>query len=352
MNFTKRQAAAVAGTGTALALALGALIATGASAADDPAYSVTVSDASVTIGDTITVTVAADSVGDLYAYSLELGFDPTLLEYVGKSAATPISGATYEKASAGSVEVTHTKLGSSPAASGEDVTLITATFTAIGNGPAKITASDLTSVSTDAASSSAETIGSAGVEIAKLGAAVATKAPSISGTARVGSVLTADPGTWNVAGLQFSYQWLAGGVPVAGATQATYRVPASSAGAPVSVRVVASKPGYEDAAAVVASATIAKASTKTSLSVKDRSIKRGQKLRTTVKVSAPGVVPTGTLTYKYRGQTVRQRVTLVDGKAEVEFRPSVVGRHTLRVTFVPSKGFGGSAATTKIRIKK
>lgn len=352
MNLTKRRGAAVAAAGTSMALALGVLATTSASADNDRTYAVTVSDASVTIGDRIDVTVAASSVHDLYAYSVDLGFDPALLAYVGDSATTKISGATYEKASAGSVEVTHTKLGSSPAASGEDVTLVTATFTAIGNGAATITAHDLTSVTTEAVSTSTPTVGASVVSIAKIGAPVVSTPPSITGTPRVGSVLTVDPGTWNIAGLQFAYQWTAGGVAISGATQANYRAAASDAGAPVSVQVVASKTGYEDGMSSATSGSIAKASTKTSLTVDDRSIKPGRKLVATIKVTAPGVVPTGTLTFTYRGKTVRQRVTLVGGKATVTFRPSVRGRHTLRATFVPSKGFTGSTDTVSIRIKK
>lgn len=355
MNVTQRRGAAVAAGGTALALALGMLAAGGASAApepDDQAYSVTASESTVTIGDEVDVTVAAASVNDLYAYSVDLGYDPELLQYVGDSAATDISGATYEKVTAGEVEVTHTKLGTSPATSAEGVTLVTATFKAISDGPATITASDFTAVSTGVESTTTPVVGSTVVGIDKIAAPVATKAPSISGSARVGSVLTVTPGAWDVDGLRFTYQWISGGAAIPGATGASYRVAPSTEGARLTVKVVASRTGYEDGVSTATSGIVAKASTKTSLTAKDRSIKRGKKLVTTVRVTASGAVPTGTLTYKYRGKITRQHVTLVNGKATVTFRPGAVGRHTLRVTFVPSKGFKASTDTLSIRVKK
>ncbi|KQX74830.1 MULTISPECIES: cohesin domain-containing protein [Aeromicrobium] len=352
MSAITQRGAAVAAAGTALALALGALAATGAAADDEQPYAVTVSDATVTIGDRVEVAVAADRIEDVYAYSMELGYDPALLAYVGDSAGTEISGATYERQTPGEVVVTHTKLGTSPATTGDDVTLVTATFTAIADGTATVTASDLTSVTSSASSTTTPVVGSARLAIARKAAPVATSAPSISGTARVGSVLAGDPGRWDVDGLQFAYQWSVAGVPVAGATGPTFRVPASAAGDSVTLGVTASRTGYETGTATASSAVVARASTRTSLSASPRTLKPGRKLTTKVRVSAPGVVPTGTLTYTYRGRTVRQRVALVDGRATITFRPEVGGRHTLAVRFVPSKGFGASTDSVRIRVRR
>ncbi len=49
-----------------------------------------------------------------------------------------------------------------------------------------------------------------------------TVAPSISGTAAVGQVLTAHDGTWNPADTTLARQWKRNGVAIAGATGATY----------------------------------------------------------------------------------------------------------------------------------
>jgi hypothetical protein len=67
---------------------------------------------------------------------------------------------------------------------------------------------------------------------------------AVGGTAQVGSVLTATPGTWSPAGVVFSYQWLRDGAAVTGATSSAYTLSAGDAGTSVSVRVTGSLAGY------------------------------------------------------------------------------------------------------------
>lgn len=69
--------------------------------------------------------------------------------------------------------------------------------------------------------------------------------PTISGTARIGNTLTAQPGAWGPAGVTLTYQWLADGAPIDRATDPTLELtPATApAGARVSVRVTGSLPG-------------------------------------------------------------------------------------------------------------
>ena len=43
-------------------------------------------------------------------------------------------------------------------------------------------------------------------------------APAITGTAKVGQVLSASAGTWNPSDVTVDYQWVAGGVDISGAT--------------------------------------------------------------------------------------------------------------------------------------
>ncbi|WP_245861605.1 cell wall-binding repeat-containing protein [Compostimonas suwonensis] len=73
--------------------------------------------------------------------------------------------------------------------------------------------------------------------------------PTITGTAQVGSVLTAVPGTWAPPTATLAYQWLRGGADIAGATSATYTLTAEDAAAAVSVRVTGSAPGFVPASA-------------------------------------------------------------------------------------------------------
>ena len=72
--------------------------------------------------------------------------------------------------------------------------------------------------------------------------------PRISGSALVGSTLTAIPGTWT-SGASFRYQWFANGAAISGATAATFRPTSGHAGRQLSVRVTGSKSGYASARA-------------------------------------------------------------------------------------------------------
>ena len=69
----------------------------------------------------------------------------------------------------------------------------------------------------------------------------ATGQPTISGTPQVGETLTA--GTANIAdldgltGVSYSYQWIAGGTDIAGATGSTYTLTASEQGKTIQMRV-------------------------------------------------------------------------------------------------------------------
>lgn len=67
--------------------------------------------------------------------------------------------------------------------------------------------------------------------------------PTISGTAASSHVVSAAPGTW-ATGTAFTYQWLAGGIPVAGATARTMTVPAALDGKVLTVAVTGSRASY------------------------------------------------------------------------------------------------------------
>ncbi|WP_286930879.1 MULTISPECIES: M1 family aminopeptidase [Aeromicrobium] len=67
--------------------------------------------------------------------------------------------------------------------------------------------------------------------------------PVVSGTGRVGTVLTARAGTWP-AGTALAYQWSVGGKVVPGATGATYRLTPKDVGRVVTVAVTGTKSGW------------------------------------------------------------------------------------------------------------
>jgi peptidoglycan/xylan/chitin deacetylase (PgdA/CDA1 family) len=84
---------------------------------------------------------------------------------------------------------------------------------------------------------------SAGVVVAAAPVTVTPGTPAISGTPRVGSVLTANPGTWSPSGLTFAYQWLRNGTAITGATARTYTPVAADVGTTLTVRVTGTPAG-------------------------------------------------------------------------------------------------------------
>ena len=80
-----------------------------------------------------------------------------------------------------------------------------------------------------------------------------TVAPTITGTAKVGSTLTVSRGTWNPTGATFAYQWKANGAAIAGATSTTLKPALAQVGKRITVQVTASHPGYTSVAALSAS---------------------------------------------------------------------------------------------------
>ncbi|WP_182920302.1 hypothetical protein [Nocardioides cavernaquae] len=76
-----------------------------------------------------------------------------------------------------------------------------------------------------------------------------TAVPVVTGSPVVGSTLTATAGTWDPASVTTAFQWLADGVPIAGATDAAYVVTAGEQGKALSARVTASAPDHTDGVA-------------------------------------------------------------------------------------------------------
>lgn len=69
------------------------------------------------------------------------------------------------------------------------------------------------------------------------------KTPVISGVAKVGSKLTAKPGSWTT-GSTFTYSWYANGRAIAKATKSTYTPTASLRGKKITVKVTGKRAGY------------------------------------------------------------------------------------------------------------
>src|SRR5689334_12029112 len=81
--------------------------------------------------------------------------------------------------------------------------------------------------------------------------------PTIRGTVKVGSPLTAWGGDWTPKGNTYVYQWRADGQSISGAVGKTFTPTASQLGKQLSVQVTASRPSYPTVKATSASANVA-----------------------------------------------------------------------------------------------
>ncbi|MET8370840.1 nuclear transport factor 2 family protein [Micromonospora profundi] len=82
-------------------------------------------------------------------------------------------------------------------------------------------------------------------------------APSVNGSGLWEQRLTATPGTWNVDGLSFAYQWLRDGEPISGATGQHYTVQHADVGHELRVKVTATGAGRPAATATSGPVTAA-----------------------------------------------------------------------------------------------
>ena len=175
---------------------------------------------------------------------------------------------------------------------------------------------------------------------------VSSATPRVTGSAKVGATLRAVPGTWT-SGTRFTYQWLRAGKVIKGATARTYKVAKADAGRALTVRVTGTRSGYVAASATSAKKTVAKYTPK--VTAKKLTVTRGAKGRLTVVVKTSATArPTGTVTVKVAGKTVRAKVSAKSkGKVKVTL-PKVTRRGTYKVSvkFSPS---GATKTSTKAR---
>ncbi|MFC8953076.1 hypothetical protein ACFT8P_10575 [Streptomyces sp. NPDC057101] len=72
----------------------------------------------------------------------------------------------------------------------------------------------------------------------------ATTAPYVTGTVRVGRVLTLNRGAWTPAPTSYTYQWYANGRAITGATRATHTLTTAQRGTRITVKVTAHRTGH------------------------------------------------------------------------------------------------------------
>jgi hypothetical protein len=125
----------------ATALALGfTMLGAGPALAADPTITIAVTPEGAEVGESVSVAVEVLDTLDVYSYAITLSYDPTIFEYTPDSASSGAAGGFDSVVlGAGTVTLVHTRLGTSPAVSGD--VPASASFVTIGSGTGTITAS-------------------------------------------------------------------------------------------------------------------------------------------------------------------------------------------------------------------
>jgi hypothetical protein len=174
----------------------------------------------------------------------------------------------------------------------------------------------------------------------------------LTGEPALGQTLTVDPGRYAPEDASLRYVWLRNDVRIEDAGAASYVVRPEDAGARLSVRVIARKPGLKPARRrlwstrrVIAPAT-----------VDVYTVARGDgRLRVDVHVgSAPGVVvPTGRVVVEVAGH--RAVVGLKDGHGFARFgwsRPLKAGRYRVRARYLGDRAHDPATGRARARVRR
>lgn len=155
--------------------------------------------------------------------------------------------------------------------------------------------------------------------------------PIISGSIRLGTTLTANPGTWSVTP-NLTYQWYRAGVAVAGATRASYVIGAPDVGKRLVVKVTGTLDGYATAVRTSAATATVPAGT---LSGPRPKVSGKAKVKSTLKVVIGRWSPSGIkIAYKwYRNGSPIKGATKGAYKLTSKDRGKRIG---VRVTYTKS----------------
>jgi surface antigen len=177
-----------------------------------------------------------------------------------------------------------------------------------------------------------------------IGQIVAGAPSTVAGRGRVGHELTAMPGPVSPADATVAYQWLREGVPVAGATGATYALTSADLGANMSVEITRTRPNYADLVETIALESVITAKPTITL----RASGRSRKAVVWVRLTVPGVIVPGQVTVQVGRQVATG--TLVDGRVRVVVRDVAPGDRLVRARYDGSGAILGAKGTIPVRV--
>ena len=172
--------------------------------------------------------------------------------------------------------------------------------------------------------------------------------PTISGEARTGQWLTADPGTWGPEGVELSYQWFRGDHAVSSGTTPRYKVSSADLGQQLTVRVTGRMTSLTTVKKTSEPTAAAKVTPTLDVST------RFEKGKTVVSliVTAPGAgTPTGFGSVA-EGTKVLKTLDLAIGRpGRATLRVKLTkGTHTLTVSYGGSATVASGSTTVKVKV--
>lgn len=180
---------------------------------------------------------------------------------------------------------------------------------------------------------------------------------TISGTAKIGSTLTAHT-TTNVPATSTKYQWLANGVVISGATGKSFTLTTAHVGKSVTVRVTSSNGSETVSATSTKTATVPKSAAKLTVKSTAKTVKINKKVTLKVKLTTPNVTSAkGTIKVKVGKKVFTKKVTK-PGTYTFTVKASQLGKgkKTFTATYTPSSATAKyvttpKKASTKVTIK-
>jgi 5'-nucleotidase len=168
----------------------------------------------------------------------------------------------------------------------------------------------------------------------------ASVAPRI---AKVGQLLSIDPGTWlggaSIVEPLFSYQWYNASGAIPGATSREYVPTLADAGKPLAATVTATLTGFLDGLGITNVVKVPKAASKTRLA------KAGARL-VALRVTPGAAHPTGKVRLMDRGKVLRtvSLRTADNGRRTVRLPKLSKGAHQVRAVYLGSKALKRSSS--------
>ncbi|GAA4812006.1 lamin tail domain-containing protein [Nocardioides caeni] len=178
-------------------------------------------------------------------------------------------------------------------------------------------------------------------------AVASTALPRITGTAKVGFALKASIGSWSATPATATFQWLANGTPITGATLPTLKIGPSLVGKRLSVRVVVAAEGRLDG---TATSTSTAAVTRGLIRAGNPRIVGTPKAGRTLTARAAAAAPAAAVSYQWyaNGKALRGRTTRA-----LRLTGAMLGqRIAVRVTYRKAGYATVIRTSTRVRVRR